>query len=82
MLFRGAVVKKPFGVGSKSERAAVMLATAQGEYVLRRLGANPFHDPDLEKLVGKVIACEGTLHGYTLLMSSWKELAEGGNEDS
>ena len=73
MRCRGRVVKKPFGVGSKSEHDAVMLVTDAGEFVLRRQGGNAFHDPQLEQLVGKSIACEGTLHGYTFIMSAWQE---------
>jgi hypothetical protein len=73
MQCRGRVVKKPFGVGSKSEHDAVMLVTDSGEYVLRRLGGNAFRDPELDQLVGKSIAAEGILHGYTFIMSSWEE---------
>jgi hypothetical protein len=73
MRLEGQVVKKPFAVGSKSEHEAVMLVTAEGEYVLRRQGGNPFRDPTLDVLVGKSITCEGTLHGYTFTMSQWAE---------
>jgi len=71
MLFRGKVVKRAFAVGSKSEREAVMLTTAAGDYVLRRAGGNAFQDPELDALVGQTIAAEGELHGYTLLMKQW-----------
>ena len=74
MTLEGTVVRKPFAVGSKSEREAVVLVTADGrEYVLRRLGGNPFHDAELEALVGKRIACEGQLHGYTFIFERWRE---------
>jgi hypothetical protein len=74
MTLEGTVVRKPFAVGSKSEREAVMLVTADGrEYVLRRLQGNPFHDEELEALVGKHIACEGQLHGYTFICERWRE---------
>jgi hypothetical protein len=76
MQFTGQVIKKTFATGSKSERAAVLLATDAGEYVLRRQGGNPFHDEALEKLIGKQIVAEGVLTGYTLLLASWKEVAE------
>ncbi len=72
--FSGTVIKKPLATGSKSEREAVCLATAAGEYVLRRAGRNPFVDPELEQLVGKSIRCTGVVTGYTLLMSEWQEL--------
>jgi len=74
MEYCGRVVKKPFGKGSKSEHDAVILVTDAGEYVLRRQGGNPFHDPQLERLVGKVICCQGLLHGYTFIMSTCTEL--------
>ncbi len=73
MTLRGRVLKKPFAVGSKSEREAVVLSTEQGEYVLRRLGGSAFQDPELEALVGKSIRGEGTLHGYTFILTGWKE---------
>ena len=73
MQLRGRVIKKPFGVGSKSERDAVMVATERGEFVLRRQGGSAFYDPELEQLVGRSISCVGELHGYTLIMSAWQE---------
>ncbi len=73
MRYRGLVVKKRIGVGSKSEHDAVKLVTDKREYVLRRKGGNPFSDPVLDTLVGKTIACEGIVHGRTLIMSSWRE---------
>ncbi len=74
MRVRGEVVKKPFAVGSKSERRAVKLRTDRGEYVLRREDGNPFADPVLDALVGKTIEVEGTVFGYTLAMTSWREV--------
>ena len=70
----GTVIRKPFAIGSKSERDGIFLSTERGdEYLLRRLGGNPFHDPALDDLVGKKITCTGTLTGYTMLMEAWKE---------
>lgn len=71
--FSGSVIKKPFGGSSKSKHDAVWLVTDKREYVLRRPQGNPFHDPELEKLVGKRIDCNGTPHGYLLLISDWTE---------
>jgi hypothetical protein len=70
----GRVMKKPFAEGSKSEREAVLFATGSGDFVLRRVGGNPFHDPALDALVGKAIRATGELHGYTFLMAGWQEL--------
>ena len=72
--YRGTVVKKAFGTGSKSERQSVMLRTDTGEYVLRQQGGNPFTDPALEALAGAEIECDGSLHGYTLIITSWKKV--------
>jgi hypothetical protein len=72
MQLRGKVVRKSVGAGSKSERAAVVLVTADGEYVLRRSGGNAFADPELDALVGAKIRATGTLHGYTFLVDSWE----------
>ena len=70
----GKVIKKPYAVGSKSEREAVLLHTPDEDYVLRRRGGNPFHDPELEKLVGKQINCSGVLTtNHTLIISDWDE---------
>ena len=51
-----------------------MLDTEAGSFILRRAGGNPFHDPDLERLVGKRIRAEGEEHGQTLVMEAWDEL--------
>jgi hypothetical protein len=51
-----------------------MLVTDEGEYKLRRQEGNPFFDPELEKLVGKTICCEGFAHQYTFVMSKCEEL--------
>ena len=72
--FQGKVVKGPFAVGSKSEHEAVYLRSKKGVYVLRRVGGNAFHDPELEKLVGKIIQCHGVITGYTLLITDWTEV--------
>ena len=70
MELSGSVVKKTFAEGSKSERPAIYLISDRGEYLLRRRGANPFRDPELEALVGHRVICRGTLHDYTFIMAS------------
>ena len=72
MPFTGRVIKKPVGVGSKSEHHGVVLVTDTGEFILRRQGGNPFSDPALDALVGKAIIAEGTVHGATLIMTEWR----------
>jgi len=73
MEYSGNVIRKQVAAGSKSERPAVLLHTGEGDYVLRILGGNPFHDPRLDALVGKHIRAQGELHGYTFLMKNWTE---------
>lgn len=67
----GEVVRKPFALGSKSERMAVSLDTGEARYLLRRRGGHPFSDPQLDALVGKRIRCKGILKGMTLIISEW-----------
>lgn len=82
MEYRGKVIKKRFGKGSKSEYDAVMLATPEEQYRLRREGGNPFFDEELEKIVGKAIRCQGFVHGNTLIISNWEESAADPKESS
>lgn len=79
--FDGTVVRKPFAQGSKSEHDAVVLTTAEGDFLLRREGGNPFADPVLDALVGKVVRCDGVLLGTTLVVKDWTEAgpAEAGD---
>jgi hypothetical protein len=63
----GTVVRGPFGAGSKSERQAVWLETAEGRFVLRRKEGPTFDDQALEKYVGKRVKCWGFIVGYMLL---------------
>jgi hypothetical protein len=77
MEYTGRVIKKRFGAGTKSAHDAVMLVTDSGEYVLRRLGGNAFRDPELDRLVGQVVRCEGQLHGYTLIASQCSPVSGG-----
>lgn len=76
--YRGHVVSKPFAPGSKSEHEAVVLVTESGEFVLRRRRGNPFHDDELERLVGHEIVCTGEVAGYTVIMSEWRVVPSTG----
>ena len=69
----GEVTRRPFGVGSKSEREAVVLVTPAGDFVLRRQGGNAFADSELDRLVGKSVCCTGFVHGYSFIISAWTE---------
>jgi hypothetical protein len=74
----GAVVRQSYAPGSKSERDAVMLVTDGEQYLLRREGGNPFHDPELDALVGKRLRCRGTIHGSTFILAGWEVLGDAG----
>lgn len=69
----GTVRRRLVAEGSKSEHDAVVLATPSGEFVLRRLGGNPFADPELDALVGRTLRCTGELRGTTLIVSDWSD---------
>lgn len=73
MVFQGEVIRRPFAVGSKSEHDAVMLQCDRGVFKLRRADGNPFHDPELERLVGKRVCCEGSINDYLLVVTDIKE---------
>ena len=70
----GKVIQKKFAEGSKSEHNAVYLETPEGSYQLRRLGGNPFSDPDLNKLVGKKINATGILKGLLFIAKNLTEI--------
>ncbi len=69
----GKVVKKTFGKGSKSDHEAVYIETEKGDYRLRRKGGNPFHDPVLQKLIGKEITATGIINEYNFIARQVKE---------
>lgn len=69
----GLVVIKKFGARSKSEHDAVCLQTNDGDYVLRRVGGNPFHDEVLQQWVGKEITALGMISNYTFFAKELKE---------
>ena len=68
----GRVIRKRVAPESKSDRIAVVLKTRDHEFVLRRLGGNPFRDEQLEQLVGHKVSATGNITGNTLIMSNWQ----------
>jgi hypothetical protein len=65
---RGRVVRRRYARGSKSERDALMLATAEGDFLLRRRGGPAFGDTGLDHLLDAAVACDGTIVGNVLLV--------------
>jgi hypothetical protein len=64
---RGRVTQGEYGKGSKSEREAVFLETAEARYVLRRKSGPVFGDTELTRYVGQEVECDGFVVGTTLL---------------
>jgi hypothetical protein len=77
MRYQGLVTKELVSQGSKSEHRAVVLRTTEGPMKLRRVGGNPFNDPELNRLVGQKISCEGQEHAGQLLITSYEVLGSG-----
>lgn len=63
----GRVTQGMYGEGSKSEREAVFIDTADSRYVLRRKTGPVFGDTELLQYVGQVVECDGFVVGTTLL---------------
>jgi len=73
---KGEVVLKNFGKSSKSEHKAICLHTPTVDYVLRRVGGNPFNDPELHKLIGKQVIVSGLISEYTFFAKDINEAEE------
>jgi hypothetical protein len=68
---RGRVVRRRIGRGSKSEHLAVVLVSAEGEWILRRRGGNAFRDPALDALVEREWEFTGERVDTTFIVDSW-----------
>ena len=71
----GHVRRQLVSAGSKSEHEAIVIGTADDDYVLRRMDGNPFFDPLLDELVGKDLEVEGEVEGRNLIITTWRERA-------
>jgi hypothetical protein len=63
----GRVTQALYGNGTKSERQAVFIETANARYILRRKTGSAFGDTELMQYVGHEVKCDGFLIGTTLL---------------
>lgn len=70
----GEVIVKPFATGSKSEHDAVFIQSAEGTFLLRKQGGNPFYDPMLQQFVGKQVKVKGLLDRNLFLAKEIEEL--------
>jgi len=73
----GRVVRTPFAVGSKQDHVATMLETEGRSYRLRREDGNPFHDPELDQFVGRVVHAAGSIDGDIFVASDIQPVAKG-----
>lgn len=71
-MYQGLVTRQKVASGSKSEREAIVLSTSDKDYILRMKGQPAFGDNTFEGVVNQNIVVEGTVHGTTLIVSSWK----------
>ncbi len=74
----GQVERQVVAKGTKSERAALVLRTPAGDFVLRRVGGSPFQDPELEKFLGQTVHAEGEIYnGNTFFARNLRAVGEG-----
>ena len=63
----GVVARRRTASGSKSERDAFWLENDEGRWLLRRKDGPAFGDDELERYLGKRVACDGFRVGNTVL---------------
>lgn len=64
---RGRVTQGRYGEGTKSERQAIFIDTADGRFILRTKTGPAYGDKNLERYVGHDVECDGFLVGASLL---------------
>jgi len=70
----GKISKRLLAQGTKSEHRGMVLEDAQGlQHVLRRVGGNPFRDPELEALEGRRLRLLGRATEGFFLVERWEE---------
>jgi hypothetical protein len=57
-----------YAQGTKSQREAVFIETADARYILRRKTGPVFNDTKLTEYIGHEVECSGFLIGTTLLI--------------
>lgn len=70
---KGKVVKKLFSKGSKSEHLAFYLQTGKDEWVLRKIGDNPFENNALAGFENKQVVCKGYKEDYVFFAEDVRE---------
>jgi len=64
---RGRITKGIYGRGTKSEREAVFIETADNRYIFRRKKGPTFGNAELNQYIGHEVEVDGFLVGSTLL---------------
>ena len=72
----GIVERRRVARGSKSDHVAVVVRTDTGVFTLRRRGGHAFRDPALERLVGRRMKGEGSVHGTTFIADRIEAIAD------
>lgn len=73
---KGRLVLKTFARTTKSESLGVYLETADGSFLIRPAGGNPFADNPMAALAGKYIEATGRRSDYVFFARSWREIPE------
>jgi hypothetical protein len=63
MRLSGKVISEQVARGSKSARAAILLASPLGRLILRRVGGHAFADEQTRALLGKTVTVNGERRG-------------------
>lgn len=73
----GKISRRLLAQGTKSEHPGMVLEDARGQlHVLRRVGGNPFRDPELEALEGRRLRLLGRATEGFFLVERWEEVAD------
>jgi len=81
MIIEGKCILWPFR-SLMDEDKIVTLQTTMGKFVLKSIDANSFNSPQLEKLVGKQIRCEGFLGSTSAIFHCNKVTVLGDEEEN
>jgi hypothetical protein len=75
--FEGLLIKKIYAKDSKSEREAVFLKLDDGrDFLLLRIGGNPYQDKELLVLLGKKVAIDGVIDAGKLFFYTVETLQD------
>ena len=70
----GKVIADEYAPGSKSAHTGVFLVVNRKKYKLKFKGGNPFHDPELDKYIGKKIRVSGLDAPHVFIITDTPEI--------